>query len=212
MTSPEAFTLTAATTYTTSITVVQQMASSAIIAYDALPGNQPATYGNAIAAWDSRVIGYHRPPVVQVRIQSNADSGDIFVDGLKVDTPYIFGYAVGPAVNDVCASSFVASTLPPVNFSPSLMIVEVIPDAIIVRYDLPAGFDPLAAGSSVVLWQSQTPRYNLRPIAAARIESHSESGTAFLGGLSIQRSTTYTLAIQMTAVATSLAVSTTFST
>lgn len=208
----DALTANAAASYTTSVNVSAVTPDGVVLSYNTLPGNQPSTYGNFIFGWDSKVIGYHRTPLVRMAIPSSQASGSIFVGNLSVvNTPYIFGYAVGPQVNDVCASAFIAPGQSSVNFSPSLMLTYVGTNVVVVRYDLPAGFDPAAAGSSVAIWKGQAPLYNVPPVASAPIASSSETGSLSIS-MMVLRGMTYAIAIVMTPSVTSLAAAITFTT
>lgn len=205
-------TLSAAASYATSIRLVAVMADTVTLSYDTLPGNQPATYQNFVGVWDSENVGYDQPPIARQNIATNTQSGTVFIDNLNpANVPYIFGYAVGPDVDAVCATTFIAPGQPPVNFSSSLMLLQVTADRITVHYDFPSGFVPGVVGSSVVVWKGPVPLYNQPPMAKTPLATSSGSGTAAVN-VNVLFGASYTVGLLMTLSPTSLAASITFST
>ena len=196
----------------TLIRVVAVTSDTVILTYRSLPGNQPNTYGNFVAVWDDSVIPYSKPPLQKITIPGNDPDGSLAVtDLMPQESQYIFGYAVGPQVGDICAYTHIAPDEPPTDFSSMLMILAVSAESIVVRYSLPPGCDPAQNGAAVALWRDSIGSYTRPPLAQQRITSHASTGTAMFAGLQILYGTTYTVGLLTSNSPTALAAWVTFS-
>jgi hypothetical protein len=123
---------------------------------------------------------------------------------------YIFGYAVGPRVEDVCAFAYAAQDGKQADFSPSLMLLNVSPDVIVLRYTLPVGFDPARFGASLSVWRGMTASYSQPPMAHQPIRNETNTGDVAITGIPLRFGAAYTVGLLTSASPTSLAASVSF--
>jgi hypothetical protein len=211
MSEQKTLSMTNAASESTSIRVVAVTSDAVILTYRSLPGNQPNTYGNFVAVWDDSVIPYSRPPLQKIPIPGNAPHGSLAVAGLMPqESQYIFGYAVGPQVGDICAYAHISPDGSQTDFSSSLMLLSVQPDSIILRYSLPPGCNPAQNGASVAVWQDSIGSYTNPPLITQRITGSSSTGTIAIVGVQLNFGVTYTVALLTSNSQTSMAAWVTF--
>src|SRR5258705_10590813 len=88
------------------VSVKNFTADTVFVGYQGLPGNQPYTYKNFVAIWESTVIPWVAPPIQRMTIPQDTQSGPVVIDGLTIpSSSYIIGYGVGPAISTICASA-----------------------------------------------------------------------------------------------------------
>lgn len=179
-----------------SVAVTYVDGENVTIAYSGLPGNQPATYQNFIAIWESSVIPWTVPPLVQVPITTNAEQGSVSINGLTITrNAYTVGYAVGPDIGNICCSALIAAggrLSAPTQVSISLNYVGT--DMLSIYYQTLAGYLPQQYNNWVGLWKGYASPYNAdTPLSTATINSNSSEGTVTMVNVPLQANTNYTL-------------------
>ncbi|HEV7475388.1 MAG TPA: hypothetical protein VGN90_15150 [Pyrinomonadaceae bacterium] len=211
MAEQKSISLSTAESAATSVRVAAIRGDSVVLTYSSLPGNDPGSYGNFVAVWEDAVIPYSKPPLQKISIQGNARRGSVAVGNLKPETSeYIFGYAVGPQVADVCSYAYIDPNDPSREFSAALIILVVTPDTVALRYSFPSGFDPAQNGASVALWRGATGSYRQPPIAQKAITANASTGDVAMSNVQILFGETYTAALLASRSRTSLAAWVTF--
>jgi hypothetical protein len=213
MAEQKTLSMTNAAFESTLIRVVGVTGDTVLLTYRSLPGNQPNMYGNFVAVWDDSVIPYSRPPLQKITIPGNAPQGSLAVpDLMPQESQYIFGYAVGPQVGDICAYAHIAPDEPPTDFSSALLILALREDSIVVRYSLPPGCNPARNGASVAMWEDSIGSYTNPPLITQRITGSSSMGTVEIVGVQLNFGTTYTVGLLTSNSQTAIAAWVTFST
>jgi hypothetical protein len=213
MSEQKSLSLSTAESAATSVRIAAISGDDVILTYSSLPGNDPSSYGNFVAVWEDAVIPYSKPPLQKISIKSNARRGSLVVGNLIPHTnEYIFGYAVGPEVADVCSYVYIDPTEPSQQFSASLLILVVTPDTVALRYSFPSDFDPAQNGASVALWRGATGSYTQPPIAQRAITDHASVGDVVMTDVQILSGATYTAGLLASPKPTSLAAWVTFTT
>ena len=211
MSQQNALSLTAAASESTMIRVAAITGDGVILVYSSLPGNDPSAYGNFVAVWEDSIIPYSKPPLQKIPISGNTPKGSLAVQNLMPDkNEYIFGYAVGPRVGDICAYAYIAPDKPEIAFSSTLTLTLITPDSIVLSYSLPPGCDPVQNSASVALWRGSIGSYTKPPLANAAITDDASTGNVALTNLQIIYGMTYTAAILMSHNPTSMAAWVTF--
>lgn len=169
---------------------------SVTVNYECLPGNQPHSYSNFLAIWQSTVIPWSVPPLKRQAIPSDGQSGSTTLTGLAVqEKPYIVGYGVGTELTSISTSVGVfvggqggSST------STSLGLASIQPDTLVVHYQVLPGYLPKTSNNWIGLWVGQaSPYYSGDPIATGSPDQDVSDGYIVLNGLTLTFGTTYTL-------------------
>ncbi|CAM3224102.1 hypothetical protein [Burkholderia ubonensis] len=219
----------AGTTNQTVITLAGSPTGTTIpVAYNTMPGNQPAEYGNTLFIWQAgNAVPWNSPPEGKQSISSNSQDGsDTFRDLSVTTLSYIIGYAVGPDKTQVCASVFV----PAVGGSDAAQIqkaidialaqgnqasvaVQAFPGAtsVQVNYTTLDGYPPGANNNWVGIWERGTvPLSGADPIQKVSITSNSSTGSTGFSNIRLLRGHTYSVGYFMGPKQTMLAASYTF--
>lgn len=183
--------------------------------YQTLPGNQPSTYSNFVAIWQSTMIPWGAPPLKRQAIPTDGQSGSTTLTGLAVqEKPYIVGYGVGPDITAICASAvvYVGGQAGP-SQSVTMGLASIAPDSLVVHYQTLDGYLPLTAKNWVGLWQgTASPYYSGKPMAQGAPDQDVSDGYIALNGLSLPFGTTFTLVYFTGPAQTAAAATLTFTT
>jgi hypothetical protein len=105
-----------------------------ILKHSCLLGNQPNSYGNTAFLWQAPFIPYGMPPLATQAIPGNVQNGSVAISNLQLQmVPYIVGYAVGPAVENICSSVSIAADGSTSAFQTSIKVVEVTAQMVAVQ-------------------------------------------------------------------------------
>jgi hypothetical protein len=164
--------------------------------YQTLPGNQPFTYKNFVAIWQSTIIPWGAPPLKQQPIPGDGQSGSTTLSGLAVqEKPYIVGYGVGSNITNICASSviYVGGQAGP-SQSVIIGLASIASNSLVVHYQTLDGYLPMTNKNWVGLWQgTASPYYSGAPMAKAAPTQDVSDGYIALNNLSLPFGTTFTL-------------------
>lgn len=199
--------------------------TSIAVNYTTMNGNQPNSYKNSIALYQSGPdLPWNTKPLnIQANPNDNQD-GSFNFDGLAVQNKsYLLAYAVGndagstefPLAN-VCTTVYIPAgsgdNQNHNDFLPSISIVSVGTDSLIVAYNMPPGQTPQTCGHYLALWESSTYSYNQTPMKVQPITADQSTRTQAWNGLTLLRGTTYTIAYVAGKKQTDLACAVTFAT
>ena len=183
--------------------------------YETLPGNQPHTYKNFVAIWQSTMIPWGAPPLKIQPIPTDGQSGSTTISGLSVqEKPYIVGYGVGADITTICASDvvYVGGQAAPTQ-SVTIGLASIAPDSLVIHYQTLPGYLPLSNKNWVGLWQGQaSPYYSGAPMTAASPDQDVSEGYIAMNGLNLSFGTTYTLVYFTGPTQTEAAATLTFTT
>ncbi len=170
---------------------------SITVEFSGLPANQPSTYKNFIAIWESSVIPWVIKPLRKIEIEVNTEAGTLTIDGLIISkNSYVIGYGVGSDIGDISASAVLQRGR---SRSPSLNVNFEIKDlknnVLSVGYKTLYGYLSKSNGNWIGLWEGYVSPYNLPPNAIAKTEvnNYSNEGVVELKDLSLADNIVYTL-------------------
>lgn len=184
----------------TTLSVTGYTSSTVSVKYETLPANQPRTYQNFVAIWQSTQIPWGQAPLQSEAIPQDGQSGSLVLSGLAVQTKsYIVGYGVGAAMTTIAASAVVyvgGQTAPNASGAcVALGLASVGTDSLVVHYQTLAGYRPLTYKNWLGLWQGEASPYSSgRPQAIGKPDQDVSEGDIALNGLSLPFDTTFTLA------------------
>jgi hypothetical protein len=189
----------------TTLEIVQMFGGLAVLRYITPNGNAPAAYGNFIAVWQGGAVDFNTPPYMRVAVQSDGSSGEIAIERIDSTMALTFGYAVGGALTDVCAS---VSTPPGGGtvFAPAINIEEVSGTGVAVSCLYLPG-SPVAGRCA--LWDGVSPSYGGAPLTTASLPAGGGQATLFLA-VTLTLGATYTAAILTGEATTTIAAAITF--
>jgi hypothetical protein len=186
---------------TVGVEIEAYSADTVALKYTGLPGNRPQTYKNFVAIWSATVIPWTAPPLRQVEIPSNSESGTVIIDGLTITkSGYIIGYGVGSTITTICASAVMNpgdQTSPAAAPSPQSVQINVQyvgTNSVAVTYQALTGYLPHTSDNWVGLWRGMVSPYNSpKPLGVAVIPKDSTEGTVAINNVEIGINSTYTL-------------------
>ncbi|WP_132066027.1 MULTISPECIES: hypothetical protein [Aquimarina] len=182
---------------TCKIEITSFTGESITVAFSGLPANQPSTYKNFIAIWESSVIPWTVEPLKMIEIGVNTQSGTVTIDGLTITyNSYVVGYGVGSGTGNICASAILgAGGIKAPLSNVHIGIENLGQTSLSVFYQTLSGYLPKKNGNWVGLWKGYASPYNLPPDALikTKIDSYSNQGIVALNNLSLGRDTEYTL-------------------
>lgn len=198
------------------------------VAYNTMPGNQSAEYGNTLFIWQaSNTIPWDNDPQNKQSITTNSQDGSATFTDLQVTTlSYILGYAVGPDKTQICASVYVpalgqgdAAQIKQVldaalaEGNQASVAVQAYPSAtsVQVNYTTLEGYAPGANNNWVGIWERGTvPLTGAEPIQKVNINSDSPTGSTGFNNIPLLRGHTYAVGYFMGPKQSMLAASYTF--
>ncbi|HEY6327914.1 MAG TPA: hypothetical protein VI756_01160 [Blastocatellia bacterium] len=167
------------------------------IGYQTLPGNQPQTYQNFVAIWQSSVIPWTAPPLKPpTPLKSNSQSGSLVLDGLTITrSTYVIGYGVGQDISNICASAVLnAGGLMSPPSSVQIGINFVGTDAVSVNYQTLSGYRPKTYKNWVGLWKGYASPYTGGPpMGRADIPTDSSEGSVGINDVPMAINSNYTV-------------------
>jgi hypothetical protein len=199
VTSPDAIRAADSSAWTTALTVPEGGITPTGIAFDynTMPGNQPVTYGNTVFLWQTSTpsVPTGVTPMKSWSVSPNQVDGSSefpFDVGL---VSYLLGYATGPNVKNICATSFVPASGATSAYTPSVTHIGHGATSVQFTYSVPDGMTPNSDGDWVGIWENQGVGvlYALPPKAFVPIASNSGSGNGSILNVSLRRSTPYVL-------------------
>ncbi|MBV8710850.1 MAG: hypothetical protein JOY56_03695 [Solirubrobacterales bacterium] len=130
-----------------------------VVQYTGIPGNQPESYHNSVALWDSWspvIDGPNKtPPLVVVPISGNLQPSTVFVPWPFTGTDYLITYQVGDSLTTMCAALELSLKLkvpvPPTAIS--LSVSQLDATSITIVYNTLGGYLPKTYGNWVGVWQ-----------------------------------------------------------
>ena len=171
-------------------------ADTVSLRYKGLPGNQPYSYGNFVAIWESTTIPWASRPLSHQRIPQNSQMGSYEMDGLTITkNAYIVGYGVGSMITDICAVARIstAKLIPPPDYV-YLSIFKISIHSLVVHYFTLSGYLPKTYGNWIGLWEGFASPYNApKPVKRIRVKSNANQGTLEIKDIELKSNTIYTL-------------------
>lgn len=131
------------------------------VRYTGVPGNQPESYKNSVALWDTWspiVEGPHRTsPLCVVPIVGDLQPSTVYVPWQFTGTDYLITYQVGEELTTMCASLELSlKLLKPMIVPPgaiSLSVSHIDDSSITIVYSTLGGYLPKTYGNWVGVWQ-----------------------------------------------------------
>lgn len=219
----------AGTTYQTVVSLEGSPTGTTIpVAYNTMPGNQPADYGNTLFLWQSaeNTIPWASKPQKSQSISTNTQTGSAVFNDLNVTTnAYIIGYAVGPDKTQICASVYVpaiggsaaeikeALAVAVAQGNQDCVSVQAFPGStsVQVNYHTLDSYEPAANKNWVGIWERGTvPLSGAEPIMKVGITSNSPTGSTGFNNIPLLRGHTYAVGYFMGEKQSMLAASYTF--
>jgi hypothetical protein len=203
------------TPLTTTVLVSGVTSDTISATYSTLLGNQPSTYGNTAFLWQSsNAIPYNQKPLATYSIPGGTQDGSFSFSGLTIQSKsYIVGYAVGPDINQICATCYIpASGSDFQAFQTTLDVSNVSTDSATVNYQTPAGYSPQTNANYIGLWEGSVASYTISPLITRPITTNTSTGSVIINDFQFKRSKTYILAYFMGTKQTMMAATYTFST
>jgi hypothetical protein len=162
------------------------------VAYQTLPGNHPASYGNMLWFWEGTVIDWSHPDLGLARPVSSEDAKGWIAMAVELGHKnYTFGYSVTGGVPGICASARVdiqALMLAPTSVTIEIDTLE--PNQLVIRYATLRGYRPLISGNWLGLWRGDVlPWETDPPVAVALPEDNANEGLATFQATLRSRST-----------------------
>jgi hypothetical protein len=131
-----------------------------VVGYTGVPGNQPDSYNNSVALWDtwSPVIdGPHKTtPLRVVPISCDIQPSTVHVPWAFTGTDYLISYQVGESMTTMCAALQLSLHLKPMVVPPSsisLSVYELDDSSITIVYSTLGGYLPKTYENWVGVWQ-----------------------------------------------------------
>ncbi|MDQ7981741.1 hypothetical protein QYH69_31445 [Paraburkholderia sp. SARCC-3016] len=165
------------------------------VSYAGLPGNQPKLYGDFVALWENSVVPWTIAAAARLGIPTDAEIGTLVLTGVSVSTtPYTVGYAVGPKVDDVCASALLAADgSTGVVDAVTLQLASIGTTSLTFRYHTLSGYLPATAGNWVGLWRGRASPYNApAPVARVNVVHDVTDDNAVIQGVTLSPGEIYT--------------------
>ncbi|MQY09300.1 hypothetical protein [Actinomadura macrotermitis] len=166
--------------------------------FDTMPGNRPKKNGNKVYIWESNSPNIPRtqdPRETPVNIDRPDGDGSFSVE--LTTQSYLLGYAVGPDVENVCATVFVPALGDgdPEIYPPTITLGRIGTNVLTFTYSMPGGSQPLADNDWVGLWENQTSPslYTLPPKWFDQLPENTARGEGFLRNVRLLRQTPYIL-------------------
>ena len=181
---------------TCSVVIENYTADTVSLRYCGLSGNQPKSYANFLAIWESAVIPWTVEPLARQEILQNRETGSQVLTGMKITSSnYIVGYGVGDKITDICATAQIsAGGLKSPPSCVHISIAYVGSNSLSVNYSTLPGYLPKTYRNWIGLWEGYASPYNApEPVGRSFIESDSTQGTAALNNVELGIDSTYTL-------------------
>jgi hypothetical protein len=186
-----------------------------VVAYQTLPANTPQKNKNYVAVWESTMIPWTEAPIATATIPSDSQMGSVPITNLAVQQrAYIVGYAVGPKINDMCASAtlFVGGQTGPTE-SCSIGLTYVSDDTLLIQYQTLDGYQPQTQNNWLGLYAGViSPYYATPTLATLDIPSNTSQGNVSMSNLGLSIQSPYTLVYYMGATNAEAAAILTFRT
>lgn len=179
-----------------SVAVENFTSDTVAVKYSGLPGNQPETYANYVAIWESTVIPWGVNPIKEVKIPNNAMSGTVVISGLTITmSTYIIGYSIGAEFSDIACSALLSAgglRGAPTNVSIGLDFVGS--DSLSINYQTLLGYKPATYGNWIGLWKGYySPYVPSTPVGKVKITSDSTQGSVGMNNVPLGINSDYTL-------------------
>ena len=181
---------------TCSVTVNNVTGDTVSIGYNTLPANQPNTYNNFIAIWESTIIPWEVTPLKKTTIPSNAQNGSVVLDGLTItSSSYIIGYGVSDDLNSiVCSAIMSAGGLSSAPTAVSIGLNAVGTTSISIHYQTLVGYQPKKNKNWLGIWEGYySPYYSSKPVGKVKIDSNASQGSIGINDITLSTNTEYTL-------------------
>lgn len=184
-----------------SLTIEEYTADTVSLKYSGLSGNQPHSYGNFVAIWETTAIPWTVPPLAQQQIPQNAQMGTYVMSGgfTLTNNAYIVGYAVGDKITDICAVAYISAvelTAPPDHVYMS--ITKIGTNSLSVNYYTLLGYLPKTYKNWIAIWEGYASPYNApKPLGRYWVNSDANQGTIEIKNIKLSLDKTYTLAYFM---------------
>ena len=198
----------------TEITGLVTGASSILVKYKTLPGNQPNSNGNVIAVWQDTQIPWGTPPLQKKTVTGNSPAGSDAFDNLSIQSKsYIVGYSTGSNLSTICSTlTFTPGDPVGTPFLTSVKAKELDSDTLIVSYDTPVGNDPKANQDWIGLWEGKTFTWDGKNrLTKVNVDKNTATGSMVVL-YSLKVDTYYTLVYASGAAETNIAATFTFQT
>jgi hypothetical protein len=196
-----------------SIAITGSSGTTVSLNYAGLPGNQPNSYGDFVALWDSSVIPWTVKPMSRLGIPTNAETGSVVLTDVSISSmAYTVAYTAGPDVSDACASALLApdgST--GVADAVTLELVSLGANTVTFRYHTLSGYLPATDGNWIGLWRGRASPYNAPPpLARVKIAQDVTDDSVTIDGVTLAAGNVYTVVYFMGEPLTTAAVLLTF--
>lgn len=132
-----------------------------IVKYWSLPANQPASYGNSVALWNSTIPNLQSSPLNCVDILDNSEVGSVFIPYGFQQTNYSVTYETS-GYTTVCALAQIVLVPAdvPIPTYVSLTIYSLNSAGVQVIYNTLPGYTPASYRNWVGLWQGYESPYS----------------------------------------------------
>ena len=170
------------------------------VTYTGIPGNQPLTYANSVALWDTWspiLSGPHKiDPLCIVPIPGNLQPSSVHIPyGTFTGTEYLISYQVGEPLTTMAAALPISVHLSPDTVPPtsvSLSVYALATDSITIEYGTLSGHLPHTFGNWIAVWQGfPGPYFAPTPEQWAPIANDNTQGLICLSDLEIIVGFTY---------------------
>ncbi|MCP3140385.1 hypothetical protein [Pyxidicoccus xibeiensis] len=157
--------------WTCALTITGSSGTTVDVSYVGPPGNQPHTFQNFVALWRASVVPWGVVPEARLTVPTDGETGSLVLMDVSITrAEYTTAYAVGPEVDDICASALLEAdgSAGPVD-AVTAKIVSLGADSLTVRYHTLDGYLPATAGNWLGLWRGRVSPYHAPAEALARV-------------------------------------------
>jgi len=176
------------TPQTTTIVAEQVTGTLITFAYSTPAGNRPAANGDTVFLWEmaAPAVPVGTPPLYARKMTGNTPRGTGVLTDVQITTQaYLLAYAVGPAVGNVAAFSWI----PPLgagggntSFQPVVTAACLTARDVAYQYTMPAGTLPASEGDWVGIWETADTSllFTAPPLAWSPVATNSSTGQGLL--------------------------------
>ncbi|MFL5801801.1 MAG: hypothetical protein ACJ8CR_08660 [Roseiflexaceae bacterium] len=168
------------------------------LSYETIAANNPSKYGNFVAIWQA----YNRIPwtedwLKKREISGSSPQGTTAFSGLALQNKgYIIGYAVGPKLDNICATAFIPAKGNPSTqdeFHPRIAPVDIGDDSVIFSFEVPPGATPQTFKHWVGVYAgTSVPYEGGTSVGSSSVETDYDRGEVGISAKGLIRGNTYT--------------------
>jgi len=167
------------------------------VEFNTLSYVNPATFGYFISVFENQQIPYggQHKPVASYNVTCTTAYCSHALEAPITKAPYIVGIGSSHSLDTVSTTlNFTPGNTEGVLFNPSVSVLELGINSVVVAYEMPPGYKPIDSKSWVGIWQGEASS-TISPIGKADINSLQSYGSQAINKITIRVGTTYTIGL-----------------